>query len=65
LGGVGDREGGGGGVEVGEEEGEGPCRLAEWGQAGSLTVLARHFPPPLCARLGPSQGGRRRGGSAA
>ena len=31
----------------------------------SRTVLAGHFPPPLCARHGPSPGERRRGGSAA
>ena len=35
------------GVGVGEEEGVGPGRLVEWGQVGSLTVLAGHFPPPL------------------
>ena len=31
----------------------------------SRTVLAGHFPPPLCARHGPSPGERRRGGSGA
>ena len=59
LGGVGGRGGGvvgggaaaergeeglGLGVGVGEEEGEGPGRLVEWGQVGSPTVLAGHFP---------------------
>ena len=40
-------EGLGLGVGVGEEEGGGPGQLVEWGQVGSPTVLAGHFPPPL------------------
>ena len=58
-------EGLGLGVGVGEEEGEGPGRLVEWGQVGSPTVLEGHFPPPLHTRRGPSQGGIKKGGSAA